>query len=230
MVTKGNEPAELLIINMFICLQARNEDQNSESNIMTTPNCIRTMNLNKTLRLIHHATKSCPLLFLVLITSPGNAQVWEPSFQIGLNAEAAAKGKDVSLSTYLSHNTVYNAGDHGCFLKISLFYFRVNGLGAIDSVYSRGSLNETLVATIKTNILATEGKWKLPEKSRASDKCWFIFPFIDPGRSKSCLGQQRLSRNALEELLLLYSDAKPTKDRQGRVMLPPNAFPQYAQK
>ncbi len=185
---------------------------------------------NQTAQLIHKATRGWLLLFLVLVTAPGNAQVWQPTFQIGLNAEAAAWGEDISLSTYLSRNAAYNAGDHGCYLKISLFYFRVNGLGAIDSVYTSGNLNENLVATVTTNILATEGKWKLPEKSQVSDKCWFIFPFIDPGKSKSCLAQQQLSRNALEELLLLYSAAGPMKDRQGRVMLPPNAFPRFDQK
>lgn len=103
---------------------------------------------NKTRDLIYKATRVRLLLFLVLVTTPGSAQVWQPSFQIGLNAEAASWGKDVSLSTYLSRNAAYNAGDHGCYLKISLFYFRVNGLGAIDSLYSKGSLNENLVSTI----------------------------------------------------------------------------------
>lgn len=185
---------------------------------------------NKTRDLIYKATRVRLLLFLVLVTTPGSAQVWQPSFQIGLNTEAASWGKDVSLSTYLSRNAAYNAGDHGCYLKISLFYFRVNGLGAIDSLYSKGSLNENLVSTIKANILATKGKWRLPEKSRASDQCWFIFPFIDPGRSNSCLGQQQISLTALKELLWLYSYAEPTKDQRGRVMLPPNAFPPFDQK
>lgn len=187
-------------------------------------------NLDKTTRLIYKAAKGSLLLFLAMITGSVNAQTWQPSFQIGLNAEAAAWGEDVSLSTYLSRNAAYNTGDQGCHLKISLFYFRVNGLGAIDSVYARGGLNEELVSIIKTNILATEGKWKMPENSRASDKCWFIFPFIDPGRSRSCMGQQQLSHNALKDLLVLYSKAETTKDRQGRVMLPPNAFPQFAEK
>lgn len=186
--------------------------------------------MNKITHLIHKATNVRLLLFLVLVTSPGIAQTWQPSFQMGLNAEAAAWGKNVSLSRYLSRNAAYNYGDHGCYLKLSLFYFRVNGLGAVDSIYAKGSLNEDLVATIKTNILATEGKWKLPEKSQASDKCWFIFPFTDPGSPESCIGQQQLSRNALAELLLLYSMSEPTKDSHGRVMLPPNEFFQLSKK
>lgn len=187
-------------------------------------------NLNKTIRLIHKVAKGSLLVFLAMITGSVSAQTWQPSFQIGLNADAAAWGEDISLSTYLSRNVAYSTGDQGCNLKISLFYFRVNGLGAVDSVYAHGGLTEELVNIIKTNILATEGKWKLPKNSRASDKCWFIFPFIDPGRSKSCLGQQQLSHNALKELLILYSGAETAKDRQGRVMLPPNAFPQFAER
>jgi hypothetical protein len=102
--------------------------------------------LNKILGLICKATNARLLLFLVLVTGPGSAQVWQPSFQMGLNAKAASWGKDVSLSTYLSRNAAYNAGDNGCYLKISLFYFRVNGSGTIDSVYAMGSLNENLVS------------------------------------------------------------------------------------
>lgn len=191
---------------------------------------MKVIRLNKVTHLIHKATKVRLLLFLVLVKSPGIAQTWQPSFQMGLNAEAAAWGGNVSLSRYLSRNAAYDYGDHGCYLKLSLFYFRVNGLGTVDSIYAKGSLNEELVAAIKTNIRATEGKWRLPEKSRASDKCWFIFPFIDPGSSESCVGQQKLSRNALAELLLLYSISEPTKDSHGRVMLPPNEFHQMSKK
>lgn len=179
---------------------------------------------------IHNATVRWLSLVLVMITCAANAQAWQPSFQVGLRAEAAAWGEDISLSKYLSRNADYNVGDHGCYFKISLFFFRVNGLGAIDSVYARGSLNEDLVASVTANILATQGKWKLPEKSQTSDKCWFIFPFIDLGRARSCQGMQRLSRNALTELLLIYADAEPTKDRRGRVMLPPNDFPQLSER
>jgi hypothetical protein len=109
--------------------------------------------LNKILGLICKATNARLLLFLVLATGSGNAQVWQPSFQMGLNAEATSWGKDVSLSTYLSRNAAYNAGDNGCYLKISLFYFRVNGSGTIDSVYAMGSLNENLVSE-EVSILA----------------------------------------------------------------------------
>lgn len=160
----------------------------------------------------------------------GIEQTWQPSFQMGLNAEAVAWGEDVILSRFLSRNANYNSGDHGCFLKISLFYFRVNGLGAVDSVYSNGSLNNSLVTTIKANILATEGKWKMPKNTQPTDKCWFIYPVIDPGRSKSCPDQQIISRNALVELLALYSRAETTTDNRGRIILPPNEFPQYSEK
>jgi hypothetical protein len=156
-------------------------------------------------------------------------QPWQPSFQMGLNTEAAAWGENVIISRFLSRNANYNSGDHGCFLKISLFYFRVNSLGAVDSVYSNGSLNNNLVATIKANILATEGKWKIPKNTQPTDKCWFIYPVIDPGRSKSCPDQQMISRNALVELLALYSRAESTIDNHGRIMLPPNEFPQYSE-
>jgi hypothetical protein len=71
--------------------------------------------LNKILGLICKATNARLLLFLVLVTGPGSAQVWQPSFQMGLNAKAASWGKDVSLSTYLSRNAAYNAGDNECY-------------------------------------------------------------------------------------------------------------------
>jgi hypothetical protein len=165
-----------------------------------------------------------------VINATESANVWRPFFQMGLEGEASVLGENVTLSQFLSRGADYSAGDHGCFLKISLFYFRVNGLGSVDSVYSRGSLNDKLGATITANILATKGKWQTPKNTQPSDKCWFIYPAIDPGRSISCIEQQRISRNSLVELLDLYTRAESTTDSHGRIILPPNEFPQYSER
>lgn len=168
--------------------------------------------------------------FMVLVSFSVKAQVWQPTFQIGLAPESAALSRYVTLSRYLSRNLDYGAGDHGCYLKMSIFYFRVNARGEVDSLYSKGGLNEKTTAQITSNIMATKGKWNVPQNSQPSEKCWFIYPVVDPGRSRSCSEQQRISRNALIELLMTYAGAEPTSDKHGRVILPPNDFPQFTEK
>lgn len=169
-------------------------------------------------------------LFIYLTSVHVKAQVWQPTFQVGLTSETAAMQSNMTLSKYLSRNLDYGAGDHGCYLKISIFYFRVNAQGEVDSLYSTGGLTEKSTALITSNIIATKGKWNIPPNSRPSEKCWFIYPVVDPGRARSCSEQQQISRNALVKLLLTYAGAGPTRDKHGRIVLPPNDFPQFSEK
>jgi len=174
--------------------------------------------------------KAIILSIALLLSGSAIAQRWQPTFEIGLRAETVAFGSPPSFSRYLSQHLEYSAGDHGCFLKVSLFYFRVSAKGEIDSIYTRGNKNEQAAAIIQKNILATKGKWKMPENTNLSDKCWFIFPFIDPGRPNSCSEIQRISYHSLCEWLNLYVGGDSTKDQLGRVLLPPNFFPGFDQK
>jgi len=152
---------------------------------------------------------------------PTYGQNWRPIFDLGLTAETVLYNKPLTLSEYLSKSAALDPGDE-CLIKMSTFYFRVNGQGIVDSIEVKGNLDNQSVKTIKSNIYATKGKWKLPPNSKPSDSCWFVFPFIDFGRSRLCNTQQNISRTQLFELVSLYSERELIFDKHNRLVIPPN--------
>lgn len=159
----------------------------------------------------------------MLIGRSANSQSkWIPELQLPLKGETAAYGKDLTISQYLAKEVPFKTKEDGCRAELSIFYFRVNSKGMVDSIYVEGNLDKVAVDVIKKNIRSTDNKWKVPRTTSRQSECWFVFPFFDAGRSKLCSEDLLRYRNQLIQVLEMYSGSRQTTDRMGRVLLPPN--------
>lgn len=170
-----------------------------------------------------HATKILLCVTFALVAWGANGQAkWMPEFQLPLAGETAASSKDLTISEYLAKGVPFSAKESECTVELSIFSFRVNSGGIVDSIYVEGNLDRDAVDVIKKNIRSTSNKWKIPKTTSPRSECWFVYPYFDAGKSSGCSKTALTYRNQLIQLVRMYSESKPTADRFGRVILPPN--------
>jgi len=148
------------------------------------------------------------------------AQKWKPDFLLPLSPESA-RLNNVDLASYLQSDFDAHRYEQNCVAELSLFYFRVNYEGKIDSVYSNGTLNKEAVTAVYKNIYKTQGKWKIPTGTSPIDNCWFVYPYFLFGNMSDCKENQEILYS-MHSLYQFLSASKTHEDWKGRVVLPPN--------
>ncbi|GAB3168560.1 hypothetical protein GCM10027291_17410 [Telluribacter humicola] len=168
-------------------------------------------------------------LLLLSLSIPSYAQNWRPDFRIPLGPEAIWLQYYNELSHFWAKGTDVGTVDR-CKIQVSMFYFRVNSQGEIDSIYTQGNLNRSATEAVYKNIYETEGKWVLPKDTKSTDSCWFIYPFFAFGSSRSCSDELLADRYPLSLLYQQLSVLKSTEDQRGRVLLHPSPYSMFAEK
>lgn len=164
-------------------------------------------------------------LILVLLTCHSHAQSWLPEFRLNFNYRRSAIFKGATLNEFLEYDVDTDISP--CQTRASIFHFRVNAKGVVDSIYHEGNLDTGVVNVIQENIQSTNGSWILPAKTKETDHCWFIFPFFVIGRPENCTKEQREQRQQIKILHKLLSGLKFRSDEQGRYLLAPNRWIEY---
>ncbi|MEO6685432.1 MAG: hypothetical protein ABIN24_05680 [Dyadobacter sp.] len=169
------------------------------------------------------------LIFFILISFEIHAQNWRPNFAIPLGSESMATSNNQKLNEYLEQHVPWHRPGN-CESELSVFTFRVNSRGGIDSMDVDGNLNKDVAAQIVKNIYKTEGKWKIPDNTKAGDKCWFVYPFFLFGNISPCTDEKRAAFYQLLSLYHIYSGSFDIADNRGRVILAPNSFAKLSEK
>jgi len=163
--------------------------------------------------------------FLVILFIPlsSEAQGWKPQFEIGLNTYYSIRIKDPDLDKFLSFNHP-SPLVRDCETQLSIFYFRVNSKGKVDSIYVKGTSHPDIVNPITRAIYETDNYWQVPPHTKPEDYCWFVYPYFYFGRQTSCSEEQAKSFRQTDLLFQLLRSQKTNTDLQGRYVLPPNNF------
>ncbi|MBE9462642.1 hypothetical protein ACFP1I_09610 [Dyadobacter subterraneus] len=157
------------------------------------------------------------------------AQNWHPEFSLPLGSELLSNINIQNLSSYLERNLPWHRPG-SCEVEFSVFHFRVNSEGKIDSIRTEGNLSKEVSAQIIKNIYKTEGKWKIPDHSKPGDKCWFVYPYFLFGNYRPCQNTNKTSYQQMYILYHIYSETADTRDSMGRVILSPNRFAKLDEK
>ena len=167
------------------------------------------------------------VFLLSFIGNVGYAQTWLPEFRIRIGYNSILP-KTTTLNEFLTYDHPIVA--ENCQARMSVFYFKVNSKGMVDSLYSEGNFKEKEKDIILKNIKGTSGNWILPKTTRTEDYCWFVFPcFILGALDKYCPDDQQNFRQLvlLRGLLQNYSFSR---DKHGRYLLPPNEYGFYSRR
>lgn len=154
-----------------------------------------------------------------LFSHQAMSQKWLPEFRVRIDYIPRTLINE-PLGSFLAYGHTFT---WECTPRISIFHFRVNYQGRVDSVYSIGNFSEDEKKLITQNILNTSGNWILPLGTKPSDFCWFLYPcFIFPYRPRGCQDNQGHLYQArlLHELL---SERGNKFDRYGRYSLHPSS-------
>ncbi len=162
------------------------------------------------------------LITFIITTSTGSkGQHWKPEFKIPLDSKSIHT-QISDLNDYLQFGFPLVANN--CASRLSLFNFRVNSLGQVDSVYSEGNFRTDENALIIKNIKTTSGNWILPKNTKISDNCWFVYPCYIVGEiTQHC----RDVESHVQSILMLRATLAKVSfqfDNLGRYILPPNKY------
>lgn len=168
------------------------------------------------------------ILFVwLLVTHQAISQTWRPEFRVRVDYRPI---------------TMINAGLHeflqfghkqkvkGCNTRVSVFYFRINSQGMVDSLYCEGNFTDEEKDTINRNILNTSGNWFLPPNTTSSDHCWFVYPCFVLGQLTGACSEDPGNQRQIEVLRKLYFDQIHQFDSRGRYRLPPNVDMSLSQR
>lgn len=113
------------------------------------------------------------------------------------------RGKTYGLFNWLEKNVPEPVNDE-CKPTWGFFYFRVNRLGKVDSLWYNGNLRTVVSQKIIENIYATEGHWQIPKETKPEYFSWYIFPYFDFGgkfyADSSCSEVDRLLQKTVMDL------------------------------
>lgn len=173
--------------------------------------------------------KSLVMLILIyFVNSEIHAQKWRPDFALPLGGEILMNMQKQKLGDYLNYIPDHKPGS--CEAELSVFYFRVNSRGKIDSLRVDGNLSSLVSAQIIKNIYKTEGKWRIPNDTKDGDTCWFVYPFFLFGSYGPCSGSKEISFRQTYSLYEIYSNLTDTQDQMGRVIISPNSYAKSTEK
>jgi hypothetical protein len=158
------------------------------------------------------------IISMIFLCYPSMSQSWLPEFRANLGIDRIVSRSELHEFLTFLHPSFSDE----CSARMSVFYFRVNYQGQVDSLYSEGNLKPAEKEGINQNILKTNGNWVIPPNTKKTDQCWFVFPcFIVGGLDKHCPDDQKNSR----QLLILRNTLVEfafQRDAKGRYLLPPN--------
>ena len=161
------------------------------------------------------------LVLFVLVSFQSLSQRWLPEFKIRIGHRPITD-MNMVLIEFLDQNHYFLK--QGCNTRMSVFYFRVNSTGKVDTLYSQGNFSDEEKSLINKNILNTSENWVLPANTSREDACWFVYPCFVFGQLKEACSQDPANQRQLEILhKLLFSQAHQF-DELGRYRLPPNNF------
>lgn len=171
--------------------------------------------------------KTLAVVFLFICT-PKQVQPWLPEFRIRLGY-STVMDRNSTLNEFLQFEHPLVAGD--CDARMSVFYFRVNSKGIVDSLYSEVNFALREREVINKNILNTSRNWILPKSTTSGDKCWFVFPCFILGRnSKYCSTDHEYTAQLEEVRKKLLTNGSQGWDAQGRYVLRPNIIGSMSRK
>jgi len=114
-------------------------------------------------------------------------------------------GKKIGLTEWLE-NGVPAPIDKECKPTWDVFYFRVTGLGKVDTVSHGGNLREKVVYKILDNIHTTEGHWIIPNGAKPTDFYWYVFAYFDFGGTFSGTSNCSEADKLLQETVISLSE------------------------
>ena len=161
------------------------------------------------------------LLFfiLILVQSVGKAQEndWKPKFNWhDPNIVRATSG---DLSNFLGRDVPEKFTT--CKVEYGILYFKVDGIGKVDTLQTQGNLDKQFIQIIYNNLKKTEGYWILPENSKVSNKCNFIYPFFIFGKGFDCSPEiQDKSKTLKDHWAVLSRLNRQTETRNGILLAP----------
>ena len=179
--------------------------------------------------MIRSMKKLLVLILIFSINTETNAQKWQPDFLLPLGPEILLNINNQKLSGFLNMNIPWHRPVN-CAAELSVFYFRVNSIGKVDSIHVEGNLNKVVSAQIIKNIYKTEGKWRIPNNSKASDNCWFVYPYFLFGNSRPCSESGEVAYRHVYNLYISYDNLADTQDQVGRVIISPNENAKLSEK
>lgn len=169
-----------------------------------------------------HRARKVLLMFTLLISAHHAAsQTWLPKFRVSVNYRPVIMA-NASLQEFLQYGHPWAA--KGCHTRMSVFYFRVNHLGKVDSLFSEGNFTKEEKEVISRNILATSDNWILPANTTSENFCWFLYPCFILGRLVGPCADDPQNQEQIKILRRLLSDHSEEFDKQGRYLLPPNDY------
>ena len=114
-----------------------------------------------------------------------------------------------------------NTASYDCISTCSVFYFRVNNKGIVDSIRFEGNLRKEVQQQIVKNIYATKGHWLISPSTRKNQKCWFMYPFFDlsDGPDDKCSESDKTTRKNLTAMIHELQQIKVFLDGQTQVVM-----------
>lgn len=173
-----------------------------------------------------HPVRKVLLMFMLLIlTHYARSQTWLPKFKVSVHYRPISMA-NATLKEFLQYGHPYVA--KGCQTKMSVFYFRVNYVGKVDSLFSEGNFTKEEKELISRNILATSDNWLLPTNTKRENYCWFVYPCFILGRLVDPCADDPENQEQIKILRRLLSTHSNQFDSQGRYLLPPNDYGFYS--
>lgn len=164
--------------------------------------------------------KLITFIVLLAISIPAKSQRWRPEFQVPMDARTINTEMS-TLNDFLDYGTPLTGSD--CQIRVSMFSFRVNYLGVVDSVYSEGTFFPEAIDAITRNIRSTSGHWVVPKGTKKGDSCWFLYPcFMIGAVRESCRDRLDIPQKSALLLHETLSRLAFQFDSGGRCILPAN--------
>lgn len=173
------------------------------------------------------ARKILSAFIICLFSSQVRSQEWLPEFRVKFDYRPSIL-IGASLHDFLQFEHPLIA--RGCNTRVSIFYFRVNYQGQVDSLYNQGNFTNEEAKLISRNILATSGSWVLPGRTTSQDHCWFIYPCYVLGRLTDPCADDPQNQIQITILRNLLAGHAYQFDRSGRYLLPPNDYTFYSRR
>lgn len=157
----------------------------------------------------------------ILISNQVMSQGWLPEFRIRIDYKPVTM-LNTSLSDFLQQNHSLYVKD--CATRMTVFYFRINYKGMVDSVHYEGNFSEGERNLIIKNIRNTSGNWSLPTNTSRGNSCWFVYPCFILGQLNGSCADDPANQRQFQILRSLLSSQAWTFDKKGLYHLPPNTF------
>jgi hypothetical protein len=173
----------------------------------------------------HPATNKKLALYVFLLLSYGFCMAQEiPKPNFGFEVKEPT-GKKYGLFNWLEKNVPEPVNEE-CRPTWGFFYFRVNNLGKVDSLWYSGNLRKVVFQKIIDNIYATEGRWQIPKETKPEVFSWYIFPYFDFGgkfyADSNCSEADKLLQKTVIDLSEIIGNNALKMNEEGAYLIVPS--------